>query len=65
MSGHLTDLKITAAWQEWDKQDFVFQKHLFGKLFHTMSFQAILIALKNYRDMGFRISDPLTSQKLK
>ena len=27
----LTDLKNMAVCQEWDKQDFNFQKHIFGK----------------------------------
>jgi hypothetical protein len=27
----LSDLKYIAVCQEWDKQDFIFQKHLFGK----------------------------------
>ena len=27
----LTDLKNMAVHQEWDKQDFNFQKHIFGK----------------------------------
>jgi hypothetical protein len=27
----LTDLKIMAVCQQWDKQDFNFQKHIFGK----------------------------------
>jgi hypothetical protein len=27
----LTDLKNMAVFQEWDKQDFNFQKHIFGK----------------------------------
>jgi hypothetical protein len=27
----LSDLKYMAVCQEWDKQDFIFQKHLFGK----------------------------------
>jgi hypothetical protein len=26
-----------AVCQEWDKQDFNFQKHIFAKSFHTMS----------------------------
>jgi hypothetical protein len=43
MSGHLTDLKNMAVCQEWDKQDFNLQKHIVGKSFHTMSFQAILL----------------------
>jgi hypothetical protein len=55
MGGHLTDLKITAAWQEWDKQDFIFQKHLFGKLFHTMSFRAIFIALKKLEQLIYYV----------
>ena len=40
----LTDLKNVAVCQEWDKQDFNFQKHLFGKSrfrYPTMSFEAI------------------------
>jgi hypothetical protein len=27
----LTDLKNMAIYQEWDKQDFNLQKHIFGK----------------------------------
>jgi hypothetical protein len=38
-----TDLKNMAVWQEWDKYDFNFQKHIFGKSFHTMSFEAISV----------------------
>ena len=33
----LTDLKnMTAGYQEWDEQDFNFQRYIFGKSFHTM-----------------------------
>jgi hypothetical protein len=39
----LTDLKNIAVCQEWDKQDFNFEKHIFRKSFHTMSFEAILL----------------------
>jgi hypothetical protein len=30
----LTDPKNMAACQEWDKQDFNFQRYIFGKLLH-------------------------------
>jgi hypothetical protein len=30
----LTYLKNTTACQEWNKQDFNFQRHIFGKSFH-------------------------------
>jgi hypothetical protein len=31
----LTDLKNMDIYQEWDKQDFNFQKHIFGKYNHV------------------------------
>jgi hypothetical protein len=35
MGGHLTDLKnMAVCLQEWDKQDFNFKRHIFGKSFH-------------------------------
>jgi hypothetical protein len=39
----LTDLKNIAVCQEWDKQDFKLQKHVFGKLRFTQSFEAISV----------------------
>jgi hypothetical protein len=38
-----TGLKSMAVCQELDKQDFNFQKHIFGKSFHTMSSEAIFV----------------------
>jgi hypothetical protein len=43
MGGPLTELKNMAVWQERDKQHFNFQKHIFGKSFHTLSFVAIFV----------------------
>jgi hypothetical protein len=39
----LNYLKNMAVCLEWDKQVFNFQKHIFGKSFHTTRFQAILL----------------------
>jgi hypothetical protein len=40
----LADLKNVDGCQEcMDKQDLNFQKDIYGKSFHTMSFQAILL----------------------
>jgi hypothetical protein len=45
----LIDLKNMTVCQEWDKQYFNFQKHIFGKLFHTRSFKTILL-LRNMKN---------------
>jgi hypothetical protein len=39
----LTDLKNMTVRQVWDKQHFNFQKHIFGKSYHTVGFEAILL----------------------
>jgi hypothetical protein len=41
----LTDLKNMAVCQEWDKQDFNFQKHILGisRFTHELKFEAIFV----------------------
>jgi hypothetical protein len=35
--------KVLLFMQEWNKKDFNFQKHVYGKSFHTMRFEAIFV----------------------
>jgi hypothetical protein len=39
----LTDLENIDVFQEWDKQDFNFQKHLENHVSHTLSFEEIFV----------------------